>query len=61
MALEVVNCQPTRRPEIVEVTLAVDGRKVRLRRDMTEFYPGKVVVPLWLGQRIMGDGDGSDG
>lgn len=44
--------QPTARDEVIEITLADDGRKVRLRRDQCEFYPGKVFVPLWLWERL---------
>ena len=37
----------------IEVTSSPDdGRKVRLRRDQCEFFPGKVFVPQWLGERI---------
>lgn len=53
MVLLISDVRPTSRDEIVEVTLAADGRTVRLRRDMAEFFPGRVVVPLWLGQRIV--------
>ena len=52
MALLISDVRPTDRPEVVEITLAEDGRKVRLRRDQCEFFHGKVVVPLWLGRRI---------
>ena len=52
MALAISDVRPTLRPEIVEITLAETGKTVRLRRDMCEFYTGKVFVPLWLGQRV---------
>jgi hypothetical protein len=44
---------PTARPEVVEVTLALNGRQLRLRRDQCEFWPGKVFVPLWLYEKVM--------
>lgn len=56
MVLAISDVRPTSRDEIVEVVLT-DGRAVRLRRDMAEFYPGRVVVPLWLGQRILAGND----
>ena len=37
---------------MIEITLADTGGKVRLRRDQCEFFPGKVYVPLWLGERV---------
>lgn len=52
MALEITDVRPTARPEIVEVVLAETGKPMRLRRDMVEFWPGRVVVPLWLGFRL---------
>ena len=45
--------QPTSRDEIVEITLYEDGRKVRVRRDLVEFFPGRAVVPLWYFNKIM--------
>jgi hypothetical protein len=52
MALEITDVRPTARPEIVEVVLAETGKPMRLRRDMVEFWPGKVFIPLWLAQRV---------
>ncbi len=52
MALAISDVRPTARPEIVEVTLADTGEAVRLRRDMCEFYKGKIFIPLWLGRRL---------
>lgn len=52
MAILISDVIPTDRPEVLEITLAEDGRKVRLRRDQCEFYPGKVVLERWLGLRI---------
>lgn len=57
MALLISDVVPTDRPEVVEITIADDGRKVRLRRDMCEFFPGKVFVPQWLGMRITDKND----
>ncbi len=55
MVITISDVRPTGRPEIVEVVLAADGRPVRLRRDMVEFFAGRVVVPLWLGRRILAE------
>jgi hypothetical protein len=52
MALEITDVRPTARDESVEVTLAETGKPMRLRRDMVEFWPGRVVVPLWLGSKV---------
>lgn len=52
MALAICDVRPTARPEIVEVKLASTGKPLRLRRDMCEFFRGRVIVPLWLGQRV---------
>lgn len=52
MALLISDVIQTDRPEVVEITLSEDGRKVRLRRDQCEFFPGKVFLPQWLGMRI---------
>ena len=52
MALAISDVRQTGRPEVIEITLADTGKTVRLRRDQCEFYPGKVFVPLWLGQRV---------
>lgn len=53
MGIMISDVVPTDRPEIVEITRADTGGKARLRRDMCEFFPGKVFVPWWLGLRIM--------
>lgn len=47
-ALAITDVRPTTRPEILEVILESTGKPMRLRRDMVEFYPGRVVIPLWL-------------
>jgi hypothetical protein len=47
-ALAISDVRPTTRPEILEVILESTGKPMRLRRDMVEFYPGRVVIPLWL-------------
>jgi len=47
-AFAITDVRPTQRPEIIEVILASTGKPMRLRRDMVEFYPGRVVMPLWL-------------
>ena len=52
MALAISDVISTERPEVIEITLADTGGKVRLRRDQCEFFPGKVYVPLWLGRRV---------
>ena len=52
MAIMISDVIPTDRPEVVEITLADTGGKVRLRRDQCEFFPGKVFVPRWLGERV---------
>ena len=52
-ALLITDARPTARPEVVEVTLAMNGRPLRLRRDQCEFWPGKVYVPLWLYEKVM--------
>lgn len=52
VALAISDVRPTARPEIVEVTLAATGKPMRLRRDMVEFWPGRVVVPMWLGAKV---------
>lgn len=46
--VEITDVRPTTRPEIVEVIVAATAKPLRLRRDQSEFYPGRVVVPLWL-------------
>ena len=53
MALSISDVRPTPRPEIVEVVLCETGKPMRLRRDMVEFWPGRVIVPLWLGLRVL--------
>lgn len=52
MAVAISDVRPTERPEVLELTLADDGRIVRLRRDQCEFFPGKVFIELWLWDRI---------
>jgi hypothetical protein len=52
IALAITDVRQTARDEIVEVTLAETGKPMRLRRDMVEFWPGRVVVPLWLGSKV---------
>lgn len=52
MALPILDARPTRRPEIIEVVLAATGKPMRLRRDMVEFWPGRVVLPLWLACKV---------
>jgi hypothetical protein len=52
VALEISDVHPTSRDAIVEVTLAATGKPLRLRRDMVEFWPGRVVVPWWLFKRL---------
>ena len=52
MVLLISDVQPTARPEILEITLADDGRKLRVRRDLVEFFPGKAIVPLWYAEKI---------
>jgi hypothetical protein len=47
-ALAITDVRPTQRPEIIEVVLESTGKPMRLRRDMVEFWPGRVVIPLWL-------------
>ena len=37
---------------VVEVIIKATGKPASIRRDMAEFYPGRVFVPLWLAQRI---------
>jgi hypothetical protein len=56
MALPITDVRPTGRAEIVEVVLAATGKPARLRRDQAEFWPGRVIVPLWLGRRLSGRG-----
>jgi len=51
-AIAITDVRPTRRPEIVEVDLADTGKPMRLRRDMVEFWPGRVVMPLWLYRKL---------
>ena len=48
VALPITDVRVTRRPEIIEVVLAATGKPMRLRRDVVEFWPGRVVMPLWL-------------
>lgn len=45
--------QTTQRPEILEITLAEDGRKVRVRRDLVEFFTGRAVLPLWYWRKVI--------
>ena len=52
-ALAITDVRPTARDEIVEVDLAITGKSMRLRRDMVEFWPGRVVVPFWLYQKLL--------
>lgn len=52
MALEITDVQPTARPEIVEVVLACTGKPMRLRRDMVEFWPRLVIMPMWLAAKL---------
>ena len=51
-ALAITDVRPTARPEIVEVDLVDTGKPMRLRRDMVEFWPGRVVMPLWLYRKL---------
>ena len=37
---------------VVEVIIKATGKPASIRRDMAEFYPGRVFVPLWLAKRI---------
>jgi hypothetical protein len=53
VALEITDARPTARPEIVEVVLAVTGKPMRLRRDMVEFWPRLVIMPMWLWEKVM--------
>jgi hypothetical protein len=41
--------------DIIEVILQETGKPVRLRRDMAEFFPNVVFIPLWLAERIRGN------
>ena len=41
--------------DVIEVVLRETGKPARIRRDMAEFYPGVVYVPLWLAERIRGN------
>ena len=53
MVILISDVQPTSRPEILEITLADDGRKVRVRRDLVEFFTGRAVLPLWYWQKVI--------
>ena len=48
MALPITDVRATMRPEIIEVVLAATDKPMRLRRDDVQFWPGMVVLPLWL-------------
>jgi hypothetical protein len=37
---------------VVEVIIKDTGKPASIRRDLAEFYPGRVFVPLWLARRI---------
>ena len=41
---------------VVEVIIKATGKPASIRRDLAEFYPGRVFVPLWLAQRITPEG-----
>lgn len=38
--------------DIIEVILTETGKPARIRRDLAEFFPGVVYVPLWLAERL---------
>jgi hypothetical protein len=54
VALEIIDVRPTDRTEILEVVLAATGKPLRVRRDMAEFWPGMVILPRWLYEKVMG-------
>jgi hypothetical protein len=53
VALAITDARPTARPEIVEVVLLQTGKPMRMRRDMVEFWPGRVVMPYWLADKVL--------
>ena len=38
--------------DVIEVILTETGKPARIRRDLAEFFPGKVYVPMWLAERL---------
>jgi hypothetical protein len=51
-AIEITDVRTTDRPEIIEVVLASTGKPMRLRRDMVEFWPRRVIMPMWLAEKL---------
>ena len=45
----------------VQVVLAATGKSCWLPRRHVEFYPGRVVLPLWLAQKILTIREAGDG
>lgn len=41
--------------DVIEVVIQETGKTARIRRDLADFFPGIVYVPLWLAERLKGN------